>query len=88
MICRAFPRNNLYIGILCVSLFFVSKMTIGQNYGENNMPKQTFASHLFFGGGLGLQFGSMTLIEISPLVGYKITPKFSIGVSPTYKYYH
>jgi hypothetical protein len=29
----------------------------------------------------------VTLIELSPLVGYKVTPKFSLGVSPTYKYY-
>lgn len=58
-----------------------------QNYGENTTPKNSFASHLFFGGGLGLQFGSTTLVEISPLVGYKITPKFSIGLCPSYKYY-
>ena len=89
---RSLSRDYLYIGITFLTLLFVSKITFGQdynqNYGENTKPKKTFASHLFFGGGLGLQFGSITLIEISPLVGYKITPKFSIGVSPTYKYYH
>jgi hypothetical protein len=42
---------------------------------------------LYFGGGFGLQFGYMTLIEVSPLVGYMVTPKFSVGLSPTYKYY-
>lgn len=87
MICHSFSKKYLYVGMLCVTLSFVSKITKGQNFDENNMPKPTFASHLFFGGGLGLQFGSMTLIEISPLVGYKITPKFSIGLSPSYKYY-
>jgi hypothetical protein len=49
--------------------------------------KSSFKDHLFFGGGLGLQFGNMTLIDISPMVGYKITPRIGIGVGPTYKYY-
>ena len=88
---HSLSRDYLYIGITFLTLLFVSKISFGQeynqNYGENTKPKKTFASHLFFGGGLGLQFGSITLIEISPIVGYKITPKFSIGLSPTYKYY-
>ena len=54
---------------------------------EDNRQKGNFTSRLFIGGGFGLQFGSVTLIELSPLVGYKVTPKFSLGVSPTYKYY-
>jgi len=81
-------RRVLSISLLGLILILASKIVIGQNYEEKPNPKGSFASHLFFGGGLGLQFGSMTLIEISPLVGYKITPKFSIGISPTYKYYH
>lgn len=42
---------------------------------------------IFYGGSLGLQFGNVTLVDISPMVGYKITPRIGIGVSPTYKYY-
>jgi len=36
---------------------------------------------------LGLQFGNVTLVDISPLIGYKIYPRIGIGISPTYKYY-
>lgn len=83
--------KDLHIGIISLALILVSEIAFGQNfngnYGENTKPKESFASHLYFGGGLGLQFGSTTLVEISPLVGYKITPKLSIGISPTYKYY-
>lgn len=82
-------RMRLY----CMVLLFLaglltSKHASSQYYGGEKTAKPSFASHLFFGGGLGLQFGSMTLIEVSPLVGYKVTPKFSVGISPTYKYYH
>lgn len=42
---------------------------------------------IFFGGNLGLTFGDVTLIDISPLVGYKITPSLIAGVGFTYQYY-
>lgn len=78
----------IYIGIFCLSFLVFSKTISAQVNSDNSNPEYDFKSRLFFGGGLGLQFGSMTLIEISPLVGYKVTPKWSLGVSPTYKYYH
>ena len=74
--------------LLVLTGLLTTRPASSQYYGGDNTAKPSFASHLFFGGGLGLQFGSMTLIEVSPLVGYKVTPKFSIGISPTYKYYH
>jgi len=79
--------KQLIVGQFILIFILVSKINVGQTYNESNAPKEPFASRLFFGGGLGLQFGSITLIEVSPLVGYKVTPKFSIGLSPTYKYY-
>jgi hypothetical protein len=84
---QSLNRIVLYIGIISLSLLTLSQSTFAQIEVENRQPEYNFKSHLYFGGGLGLQFGTMTLIEISPLVGYNITPKFSIGLSPTYKYY-
>jgi hypothetical protein len=46
-----------------------------------------FIDRLYFGGGLGLQFGTITAIDISPLVGYKITERFSAGIGGTYIYF-
>lgn len=85
---RAFLSQSIYIGILSILLFLFILPAKGQYTPENQERKPDFKSRLFFGGGLGLQFGSATLIEISPLVGYMVTPKLGIGLSPTYKYYH
>lgn len=41
----------------------------------------------YFGGNLGLQFGTVTLIDVSPLAGVMFTPKFSMGLGATYQYY-
>ena len=65
---------------------FVNPLNAQVNTEDFNQ-KGNFRSRLFFGGGFGLQVGSVTLIELSPLVGYKVTPKFALGLSPTYKYY-
>jgi hypothetical protein len=43
---------------------------------------------LFFGGSFGLQFGTITRVEVSPLVGYRITPRLSSGIGITYEYYN
>jgi hypothetical protein len=77
---------SLHICIAFVILLMIPNIVKAQDTENTNM-KGDFRSKLFFGGGFGLQFGSVTLVEISPLAGYKITPKLSAGISPTYKYY-
>lgn len=51
-------------------------------------PKERFIDRLFTGGNLGAQFGTITFVDVSPLVGYRITDKISAGVGATYQYYH
>jgi hypothetical protein len=48
----------------------------------------SFRDRLFFGGSFGLSIGSYTDIEISPHVGYYITPRWAAGVGITYEYYN
>jgi len=44
-------------------------------------------SRFYFGGNIGLSiYGSSTQISIQPLVGYKITPKASVGIKGDYQY--
>jgi hypothetical protein len=46
-----------------------------------------FMDKLFLGGNFGLQIGTVTNIEISPLVGYHITTRLAGGVGARYEYY-
>jgi len=43
---------------------------------------------VFFGGNVGAQFGNVTVVNVSPLVGYKITERIATGVGVTYIYYN
>lgn len=56
-------------------------------YNMQNDNKPSFFDRLVFGGNLGLQFGTETIIDISPVVGYKITEKLIGGVGAKYLYY-
>lgn len=42
---------------------------------------------IFFGGNFGMQFGTITNIEVSPLVGYHITPRLSAGLGSRFEYF-
>jgi len=50
--------------------------------------QRSFGSRIFTGGNLGLQFGNVTLVDISPIIGYRLTEDVDIGISLTYKYYN
>ena len=50
--------------------------------------KESFWSwhKVYSGGGLGFQFGTITLINIAPDIGYKITERYSAGIGIRYMY--
>jgi len=41
---------------------------------------------MFLGGGLGLNFGDVRYFDVQPMIGVKLTPQFSTGVSLLYRY--
>lgn len=62
---------------IIISIYFCS-MSIG---AQNKIKDK-----IYFGGGIGLSLGSYTQIAVNPLVGYKISSPFSVGVSGAYQY--
>jgi hypothetical protein len=54
---------------------------------ERQREKAPFGQRLIFGGNIGLQFGRYTFVDISPLVGYKVTDQLIMGLGATYIYY-
>jgi hypothetical protein len=54
---------------------------------QKQKKKSSFKmSKLFFGGSLGMTFGSFTSIRVNPLIGYSFTPKLSAGITGLYEY--
>jgi hypothetical protein len=46
-----------------------------------------FRERLFFGGSLGLQFGTITDIEAAPVAGFWILPRLAVAAGPNYRFY-
>ncbi len=42
---------------------------------------------LFFGGSFGLQFGTITDIEVSPVAGIWLLPRLAVAAGPDYRFY-
>jgi hypothetical protein len=53
---------------------------------RTSKPKTNFKDNIFYGGYINLSFGSYMVIGIEPMIGYKLTPKFSAGVKLRYDY--
>ncbi len=77
--------SSKYILILFV-LLTVSTFIQAQDKFQQNRSS-TIENRWFTGGNLGFQFGDQTFIDVSPLLGYKITENISAGISATYKYF-
>jgi hypothetical protein len=43
-------------------------------------------SKWFFGGGLGLSFGDVDYVSVSPMIGYRVTPRFHAALQPFYSH--
>ncbi len=56
--------------------------------GDNSSSKSNdWQDRIVVGGNLGAQFGASTYVEVSPIVGYKVTDMFTAGVGFTYQYF-
>ena len=90
---------KVYILTILSIIFFqltVSAQFEGSNDGKapdpnTNVPKtkpqpKPLKDRIVLGGGLDLRFGDITVIGITPLVGYKVTDKLIAGLNLTYRY--
>lgn len=79
--------RNKFLILALFGLFFASGQSFAQRELYSDSASIPFKDRLYFGGNLGLQFGTVTLVDVSPLVGVMITPRLSGGVGATFQYY-
>jgi hypothetical protein len=74
------------ISILSVTCLKAQVPLVDKTESKKAPPKEKFSDRMFFGGFIGLQFGTYTYIELSPIVGYEITPRLLGGIGLKYQY--
>ena len=77
-------KKMIWIAGLLLSLI----TTASAQYTEAPEKTGFDKSKLFFGGNLGLSFGSYTVIDVAPQIGYHFTEHFAAGFGVNYIYYH
>jgi hypothetical protein len=77
---RFFRHLILFVFLVSISLSVV----YGQLRKEEPPPLK---ERLFYGGSFGLQFGTLTDIQLSPVIGLWVLPRMALAVGPNYRYF-
>lgn len=77
---RALVQTAIIIIILNSPIVSVT----GQNVRQEVPPLK---ERMFFGGSFGLQFGTLTNIQVSPIVGLWVLPRLALAAGPSFTYY-
>lgn len=77
------PGSIRRMGIVSL-LTFMFTVISGQTISREAPP---IKERLFFGGNFSLQLGTITNIEVSPVIGLWVQPRIAVALGPDYKYY-
>ncbi len=88
-------KHSLIILALFISTFGFSQDEDSYVFGDDTESSSTNSSkgggfdweRATIGGGLGLSFGTLTVLEIAPNFGYYLTDNVLVGVGGRYSYY-
>jgi hypothetical protein len=73
------------INLLIICVFYTSFTVISGQ--AKNEEKPHLRERMFFGGSLGLQFGTYTDIHVAPIVGLWVRPRIAVAAGPNFTYY-
>jgi hypothetical protein len=71
--------------LLIFSLFVLTSAVVSAQVKKEAVPP--LRERLFFGGNLGLQFGTITNIQVAPVVGLWVRPRIAVAAGPEYQYF-
>ena len=71
-------------GIILLMIFVSFSELYSQKSRSEPPPLK---DRLFYGGSLGLQFGTVTDIQVSPIIGIWVLPRLAVAAGPNYRYY-
>jgi len=78
--------SNTPRSFILILLFLILSCSVLSAQRQREEPPP-IKERLFFGGNFGLQFGTYTDIQVSPVVGIWLLPRLAVAVGPDYRYY-
>jgi hypothetical protein len=81
---NSFRRCRLGWFLVVITFLIIGSPVSGQSMSDETPPLR---ERLFFGGNLGLQFGTITDIQVAPVVGLWLLPRVAVAMGPDYHYF-
>ena len=72
--------------VVFVLFNLITASVFAQTLEDPSVSDLPFKQRLVYGGGFGLQFGNVTLLDLSPSIGYRLTDRLTLGTGISYKY--
>ncbi len=72
--------------LLGISFGFAQQNANADSLKTMKSQKKQNTQKVFYGGTVGFNFGNYTRFSAEPLVGYRVSPKFSVGAKFRYEY--
>ena len=85
MVLNHYPPDFRRLSFAGVFLLLITvQCAQAQRVGSEPPPLK---ERLFYGGSFGLQIGTITDIEISPIIGLWVLPRLNVAAGPNYRFY-
>jgi hypothetical protein len=84
---KGFRLFNSKIVLACTLAFLITASFAELSAQSIREQKPPLRERMFFGGNFGLQFGTITNIQIAPIVGVWVLPRVAIAGGPEFTYY-
>jgi hypothetical protein len=79
-----FGKFKLAMAFVVLLLLSINSVSYGQQITKEVPPLR---ERMFFGGNFWLSFGTVTDIQIAPIVGLWVLPRVAVAVGPNFRYY-
>jgi len=70
---------------LILTILIFSTNVVSSQKSRNGPPP--ISERIFYGGSFGLQFGTLTDIEVAPVIGFWVLPRLAVAAGPNYRFY-
>jgi hypothetical protein len=79
--------SGRYLTYPIISLFLLLSSISAVSGQQARKEKPPLRERVFFGGSFGLQFGTITDIQISPVIGLWVLPRVAVAAGPDFRFY-
>ena len=82
-----FKNILFFLFVLCSSITFSQYDPDYNMDDDEDLSQLAFKDRLYTGGNFWANFGTITNVELSPMLGYRVTKDYSVGVGAKYNFY-